>query len=128
MARPPRRLSHVRLRLGAAGAAVVLGLPLLVSGCGGSQAAALAHDACARVAKARALQRRAANGGAGAPGLRRDALRLLQLAAPDAMLASSGDDTWDALSANLNEVGRLPVALIMPALRADCAGTGVTGA
>lgn len=100
MARPARRLS--RLRLGVVGMGIVLSLPLLLSGCGGSQAAALAHEACTRVAKARALELRASReGGERSSALRRDALRELQLAGPDAMLASSGDDTWDALSANL---------------------------
>lgn len=120
-------MARTSRRLRSAGAAAVIGITFLASGCGSGGGASLAHEVCTEVAKAARLERQAQRDPEEARALRARIVRLLQVAAPNAMVASSDNSNWDALSANLNEVGRLPVRLIFPGLRADCAPTGVKG-
>jgi hypothetical protein len=110
-------------------------LPLLgllagsvLAGCAGSEGASLARQACREVASAGTLEVQA--GGTSDAGqaaqLRARATRWLMLAEPTAARAAGDDATWQALSANLLEVNRLPISLVMPALRADCLSAGIS--
>ncbi|MHB1986887.1 MAG: hypothetical protein ACYCSF_02700 [Acidimicrobiales bacterium] len=106
-------------------AALVLGTGTVLGGCADSHAASLAHQACGYVARAERLQREA--GAARSPTSRLLVIRAerqLELAEPLAAIAAGDDPSWQALQANLGEVHRLPTALILPALRADCAAAG----
>jgi hypothetical protein len=100
-------------------------LGVLLSGCASSHAASLAHQACAFVAKAERLRNEAASAApAQAATLRNQAFHQLVLAGPYAALAAGDDPTYQALSANLAEVERLPTYLVFPALRSDCSKVG----
>ncbi|MGO9198548.1 MAG: hypothetical protein ACLQK4_15640 [Acidimicrobiales bacterium] len=112
--------------LPAALAVVLAGVSL--SGCASSHAASLARQACGYVTKAERFQRQAdAASGPEAQALTVRATRQLELGEPLAALAAGDDGTWQALQANLAEATHLPNDLILPGLRADCAGIGAAG-
>ncbi|HET9091352.1 MAG TPA: hypothetical protein VFN50_03010 [Acidimicrobiales bacterium] len=96
---------------------VVLGGGLLLSACG-SGASGLAKQACGYIHKASELQ---ASGNATPSRVTRE----LQLAGPIAADAAGSSSAWQALSANLDEVGTVPNHVVLPALRADCNAVGV---
>ena len=96
---------------------VVLGGGLFLSACG-SGSSGLAKQACGYIHKASELQ---SSGTASAGRVTRE----LQLAGPIAADAAANSSAWQALSANLDEVGSVPNSVVLPALRADCSAVKV---
>ncbi|MHB8243924.1 MAG: hypothetical protein ACYDGN_01030 [Acidimicrobiales bacterium] len=107
-------MSRARLRsvIGTATVSVaLLASGTVLTGCAASSGGSLGHQACADVARAVAFRHQSDFSAAD---------RQLQLAEPlAAQLAGSGG-SWQALSANLGEIGRVPIHMLMPALQADC--------
>ena len=111
----------------AAAACLLLGLAGggLLTSCGGQDAAPLADQACAHVARALAAARATASATpARAARLQSEALDQVRAALPFAAEAAGADTTWQPLDATLSESNRVPLRYLLPALAAQCAGTG----
>jgi hypothetical protein len=108
-------------------ASLLLGGTLL-AGCAASHASALARQACGYVSRAEHLRVEAGTAAADEhASLLARADHELELAAPLAAVAAGDDPTWQALSANLAEIDRVPTSLVMPAIRADCSKAALAG-
>jgi hypothetical protein len=108
----------VRLALAVGGTG---GAGFVLAGCAGS-GASLGREACANVATAEHLMAQARAVGAGTQGrrLQIEAERQLETAEPLAARAAGGDGSWQALQATLQEVGSVPIGVVLPAAKADC--------
>lgn len=97
----------------------------LLTGCSSQGARNLANQACAHVERGLAAEHKAASAGSvRARVLRAEALDQIRTALPLAAVAAGQDTTWQALEATLSESNRVPLAYLLPALSAQCAGTG----
>lgn len=97
----------------------------LLGGCAHQDASALAAQACASVRHGIALYDRASTtSGATAQHFEAQALAAVRAAVPLAAIAAGEDTTWQALSANLSESNRVPLANLVPALQDQCAAAG----
>lgn len=111
--------------------AVVVGTAVagsLLTGCTLSQSGAVA-GACHDVAMAATFEREASTASSPADrrGLQARAERRLELAEAQAAEAAGSNTDWQALQATLNEAGRVSIAAVLPAARADCASAAGDG-
>ncbi len=105
-------------------AAVLIGLALTLSACGGASGQSLAEQACVHVLRsvtAYQQSNRPGTAAATAAGLRRTADSELLVALPLAASANSADGSWNSLMTTISESATVDEGHLVPALKAQCA-------
>ncbi len=100
----------------------------VLTGCANQDAQATASQACVHIERGLAAEHRAATVSlAQAARLDTEALDQMRAALPLAAVAANEDTTWQPLEATLSESSRVPLRYLLPALAAQCAGSGKNG-
>jgi N-formylglutamate amidohydrolase len=100
----------------------------VLTGCAHQDAQAAASQACVHVERGLTAEHKAATASlAQAARLETDALDQMRAALPLAAAAANANTTWQPLEATLSESNRVPLRYLLPALAAQCAGSGNNG-